>query len=30
MKRIKSRRKMGTNEREINLGRARKESERHG
>ena len=29
MKRIKSRRKMGTNEREINLGRARKESERH-
>ena len=30
MKRIKSRRKMGTNEREINLGRVRKESERHG
>ena len=30
MKRIKSRRKMGTNEREINLDRARKESERHG
>ena len=30
MKRVKSRRKMGTNEREINLGRARKESERHG
>ncbi len=29
MKRIKSRRKMGTNEREINLDRARKESERH-
>ena len=30
MKRIKSRRKMGTNEREIKLGRVRKESERHG
>ena len=30
MKRIKSRRKMRTNEREINLGRVRKESERHG